>query len=238
MGGWLVGAAIVVIGYSWAVRVRVRVRKRINLSTMGGPSLLRPFSLVGLAIACATPAGASERRFPLSSGTSHDAPAPPWSGGGFPPPPQPLVRTRGTGLAPGVDSPRDVGTAPTAIHPLRRDHALPDPVPLFPRVRGERERRAGTAATSERARDRAACMAAHPAGKGSTPVERVMTRHVVEPGETLWSIAERHLSTTELARVARYWPRIHRANRKVIGPDPRELQIGLVLELPEEITVR
>ncbi len=58
--------------------------------------------------------------------------------------------------------------------------------------------------------------------------------HVVRPGESLWSIAEEVLQTDEPARIARYWPRIHRANRSVIGADPNVLLPGQVLELPGE----
>jgi nucleoid-associated protein YgaU len=50
----------------------------------------------------------------------------------------------------------------------------------------------------------------------------------------LWDIAARLLGTDDSARVARYWPRIHRANRAVIGADPSLIIPGTVLELPYE----
>jgi nucleoid-associated protein YgaU len=42
------------------------------------------------------------------------------------------------------------------------------------------------------------------------------------------------LGTTEARRIARYWPRIHRANRAVIGGDPNLIVPGQVLTLPPE----
>ncbi|MCA1708721.1 MAG: LysM peptidoglycan-binding domain-containing protein, partial [Actinobacteria bacterium] len=59
-------------------------------------------------------------------------------------------------------------------------------------------------------------------------------RHRVEPGESLWSIAADHLHTDDLRRIARYWPRIHRLNRDVIGADPSLIFPGQVLRLPNE----
>ena len=58
--------------------------------------------------------------------------------------------------------------------------------------------------------------------------------HVVTPGDTLWSIAARHLATDDAARIARYWPTIHRANRAVVGANPNSIFPGQVLTLPPE----
>jgi nucleoid-associated protein YgaU len=58
--------------------------------------------------------------------------------------------------------------------------------------------------------------------------------HAVLPGDTLWSIAAERLGTDDVRRIARYWPRIHRANREVIGANPDLLRPGQVLELPPE----
>jgi nucleoid-associated protein YgaU len=57
---------------------------------------------------------------------------------------------------------------------------------------------------------------------------------VVAPGDSLWGIAERVLGTSDASRIARYWPKIHRANRDVIGPNPNILRPGEVLQLPAE----
>ncbi len=50
---------------------------------------------------------------------------------------------------------------------------------------------------------------------------------VVRRGDTLWDIAARHLGpTASAAEVAGEWPRWHRANARVIGPDPDLLLPG------------
>ncbi len=59
-------------------------------------------------------------------------------------------------------------------------------------------------------------------------------RYTVRPGDSLWDIAEMKLGTVEARRIARYWPRIHRANRDVIGGDPNLIVPGQVLTLPPE----
>ena len=56
----------------------------------------------------------------------------------------------------------------------------------------------------------------------------------VRPGETLWSIAGSVLATTDPRRIARYWPRIHRANRALIGSTPDLIRPGWLLRLPPE----
>ncbi|MGH2786564.1 MAG: LysM peptidoglycan-binding domain-containing protein [Actinomycetota bacterium] len=52
-------------------------------------------------------------------------------------------------------------------------------------------------------------------------------------GESLWSIAGRWLATDDPGRIARYWPRIHRANRSTIA-DPNLIHPGQVLVMPPE----
>jgi hypothetical protein len=55
---------------------------------------------------------------------------------------------------------------------------------------------------------------------------------VVAPGDTLWSIAARHLPPDAPdALVARRWRAIYAANRGRIGPDPDLIQPGLHLHL-------
>jgi hypothetical protein len=57
---------------------------------------------------------------------------------------------------------------------------------------------------------------------------------VVGAGDSLWSIAGAWLESSDGARIARYWPRIHRANRSTIGRDPNLIRPGQVLAMPVE----
>lgn len=57
---------------------------------------------------------------------------------------------------------------------------------------------------------------------------------VVRRGDSLWSIAARHLGPqATVAQVAAEWPRWHAANRAVIGADPDMILPGMVLRPPE-----
>lgn len=59
------------------------------------------------------------------------------------------------------------------------------------------------------------------------------TEVVVAQGDSLWSICARHLGMQATAEeIATYWPQIYKANEKSIGPNPNDLQIGTVIELP------
>jgi nucleoid-associated protein YgaU len=81
-------------------------------------------------------------------------------------------------------------------------------------------------------------MARHPAGRdledgGAHPAEK----YTVQAGDTLWDIAERVLDRDDVRAIARYWPKIHRANRQVLGADPNRLTPGQVLLLPSTRTM-
>jgi hypothetical protein len=108
----------------------------------------------------------------------------------------------------------------------------------------------GSSAPSRGAEERRNAMAEsirrHPSGKsilaGSSST-RLSSAHrcarahrrgsyTVRHGDTLWSIAEQSLRTDDPRSVARYWPKIHRANRDIIGPDPSLIYPGQVLHLP------
>jgi nucleoid-associated protein YgaU len=52
------------------------------------------------------------------------------------------------------------------------------------------------------------------------------TEYVVQPGDTLRSIAQEVYGNTD------EWPRIYDANRDLIGPDPDSLQAGMRLRIP------
>jgi resuscitation-promoting factor RpfA len=76
------------------------------------------------------------------------------------------------------------------------------------------------------------------AGSGRRPraVMPAPTTVVVAPGDSLWSIAERHGEPgAAAADVAVAWPRWYAANRHVIGPDPGLLQVGTVLRVPSSV---
>ncbi|WP_309080039.1 LysM peptidoglycan-binding domain-containing protein [Zhihengliuella sp.] len=58
---------------------------------------------------------------------------------------------------------------------------------------------------------------------------------VVRPGDTLWSIAARHLGPhPSVLDVAEEWPRWYRANLHLIGADPNRLYPGMTLKPPTE----
>jgi hypothetical protein len=134
-------------------------------------------------------------------------------------------------------------------------------VPLFPRAAEAHDDSAtrssgttpgatGSSALSRDAENRRTAMAEsishHPSGKatpGGSSYSRLSSAHrcargpargsyTVRRGDTLWSIAEQSLRTDDPRSVARYWPKIHRANRDVIGPDPSLIYPGQVLHLP------
>lgn len=54
----------------------------------------------------------------------------------------------------------------------------------------------------------------------------------VQPGDSLWSIAARDLSTGSPARIASEWPRWYAQNRGTIGDDPDLIRPGQLLVAP------
>jgi hypothetical protein len=99
-------------------------------------------------------------------------------------------------------------------------------------------RKEGHRTTTDIERDeRQACMSRHPSGKKvsqAPSARRVPGCHVVQRGESLWQIAAHKLATDDVRRIARYWPKIHRANRATIGHDPNLILPGQRLTLPDE----
>jgi hypothetical protein len=193
----------------------------------------RSVSLLGLLVTLASPAGAAQRS-PLRRGPvpSRQLDALRSEPGRFPPPrlPGPAEPLREGRPLPGVEGPprmpvrpgprppwsrADVsGSRSSAGHPAVHGGRRSDrPEPLFPRWRPVR------AAANARARGASEARASW---------------HAVLPGDTLWSIAAERLETDDVRRIARYWPRIHRANRDEIGPNPDLIRPGQVLELPPE----
>lgn len=178
----------------------------------------RGTSLLGLALSLSSPAAAGDRvpsgRSPARSVQTSNLRSEP---GRFPPS-SPARPGRTPSGAVGTAEPPWADKGP-AIHPAvhaRSGGAIEER--LFPRSGGE-------APASTRIRP------------GREPAVHDRNRakwHAVLPGETLWSIAADRLGTDDVRRVARYWPRIHRANREVIGSNPSLIRPGQVLELPPE----
>lgn len=73
-----------------------------------------------------------------------------------------------------------------------------------------------------------------PAGTASTG-GGAARQVVVQPGDTLWGIARRHLPEgASQAQVAAAWPAWYEANRETVGPDPDLIRPGQVLLVPAE----
>ncbi len=204
---------------SLATRVRIRIRRpRLALPAWGGLWSL------GCALALSTPAAAGSRR-PSSLPRRDPVAAQPWLGVSRP--------------SPDREAPAEAPPWKAAIHPaIHPDRQGQPHGRLFPRA-------------NRCSDEKHACMRRHPAGKGlskSPPppgvthgraVKRVgssrpdpLRRWVVQEGDSLWGIAAAALGKSDAAAVARYWPKIHRHNRELIGTDPNLLYPGQVLELP------
>lgn len=215
-----------------AIAVRPR-RRRARLVRRGA-------SVLGLLLSVRSPASAAGRRHPSAPAAPEVRTEP----GRFPPPrlpgsAEPPVRDQaGAPRSPIRREPpweSNAGggrPAHAAVHggTLRGDSArlfgrahAPEPW-AEPGLSPGRTERAEPPREPRRQEPRAAL-------SGGAPVERW---HAVMPGETLWSIAAERLRTQDMRRIARYWPRIHRANRDEIGPNPDLIRPGQVLELPPE----
>ncbi len=126
------------------------------------------------------------------------------------------VRVVGTAVA-GALAPA-AGTAADAALPDPGGSPAPDPgwTPTAPAVRAQPDVSVVTGRTTTPARD---------------PGEVVVHR-----GDSLWSIAARHLGAGATdSEVAAAWPRWYAANRDVVGPDPDRLLPGQVLHAPQVV---
>lgn len=205
--------------------------------------LRRGVSALGLLMAVPSPAAAGRRHPPASTAPAHEVRTEP---GRYPPPR--LLGSAGPSPAPaGIESPSRVPEPPDGVieppwsRPGRGAHAAVHggalgaaPERLFSRWKaappvGAEAGREPQGRPGDGERDPAA---ASDGGHQPAPARREW--HAVLPGDTLWSIAAERLRTDDVRRIARYWPRIHRANREVIGANPDLLRPGQVLELPPE----
>lgn len=190
----------------------------------------RGASLLGLFLTVASPASAAGRRHPSASAAPRVRTEP----GRFPPPrlpgsAGPLAEVVDDEGRRGLESPPRVPLRrPVAVVVTERAPAPPwQETPRHPALHG-----GAGAAGSERLFGRRT--GAEPVDSPTeVPAERPRW-HAVLPGETLWSIAAERLHTDDVRRIARYWPRIHRANRDEIGSNPDLIRPGQVLELPPE----
>ncbi|MHB1615065.1 MAG: LysM peptidoglycan-binding domain-containing protein [Actinomycetes bacterium] len=67
----------------------------------------------------------------------------------------------------------------------------------------------------------------------SRPTSSMSDEVVVHRGDTLWTLAARHLGPTATpGEIARAWPRWYQANRQLIGPDPGLIYPGERLTVP------
>ncbi|MBS5825905.1 MAG: LysM peptidoglycan-binding domain-containing protein [Actinomyces sp.] len=71
------------------------------------------------------------------------------------------------------------------------------------------------------------------AGK-SEPDIAADEQYVVRSGDSLWTIAARHLQSSDPTKIATEWHRIYNLNKSVIGTDPDLIYPGTTLTLPEE----
>ena len=249
LAGWASyagGAILAVAGIGLVARRMAEVAAR----HMARASVTLPFLTLAFSVqASGVPAGASERR--TSIPRRHAATSPrPWLGSERSSSPLP-ARTGGETSSDGhgalsvepVDVPGRESEVPTQeTHPAIHRRSGGKVTPLFPRVPKK------SPDPEVRRRERQEAMRRHPAGKGlqadassSSAVSgqsqandevRAASYRVLE-GDTLWSIAERHLGTKDVRRIARYWPRIHRANSGLVD-NPNLIQPGWTLVLPPE----
>jgi hypothetical protein len=88
-------------------------------------------------------------------------------------------------------------------------------------------------ATSDQVREPALAVPRHP--HRPLPDDEPSTTVRVEPGDSLWRIAERHLpATVSDDAIDEQWQRLYAVNRDVIGANPDLIHPGLRLELPHD----
>ncbi len=210
---WLAAGVVVVALAS--------VPGRLGRAAAGVADVLTPWALrrvVGVALGVTVAAG-------VTPGASLAAPGPPsmvvvldQPDPGFAPLPDPgwgVDAGSGIDAGSGVGGP-GVGGGPDDGIPAA---SAPDPgwVPAPPVVRPQPDLRV---------------LAPSRPGKAADDVVEVVVRR----GDTLWSIAARHLGPRPSeAEVARAWPAWYAANRAVVGDDPDRLRPGQVLRAPEGV---
>ena len=183
------------------------------------PRLLRQTAafVLGVGVVAGVAPGAAVAEPPTPSiSSSQSSTAPASSAPASPAPASPAPSTP----APATPAPTGPPTpSPDAVAPSLPDpgfHALPDPswVPTAPTVRPQPD---------------VGLLSRTPNAAVDAPVDVVVHR-----GDTLWSIAARHLGPNASdAEIAQAWPAWFDANRAVIGEDPDLILPGQVLRAPE-----
>jgi hypothetical protein len=231
---------------SRSVRSHRSPRPRDDMARVGGAP--RWLGSAGVALAILSPAAAVAAPRPGGPrGSSRQAATPPWEAESSrvevsrPETSSGSSRRPWDSEEPGVQTSRTNGRGPkdageSSAPPWSGDDGSSPPRP---------SRRAGAAADAGRAsaaggsrapRDTVipspADAAPAIAGEADRSPERKQWR--VNRGDTLWDIAAQVLATSDRARIARYWPAIHRANRDVLGANPSLIFPGQILRLPAE----
>lgn len=68
----------------------------------------------------------------------------------------------------------------------------------------------------------------------SEPTIASDSKYVVRSGDSLWTIAARHLQSSDPTKISAEWHRIYNLNKSVIGINPDLIYPGTTLTLPEE----
>jgi resuscitation-promoting factor RpfA len=223
-----------------------RRRPRDDMARVGGAA--RWFGSAGVALAILSPAAAVAAGRPGGPrGSSTQAATPPWEAASSPV--EGFRPETGSGssrrpwesVKPGVQSsptnsrgPKDAGES--SAPPWSGDDGSSPPRPSRRAGAAADARRASAAGGSRAPRETVipspADAAPSNAGEAVRSPERREWR--VDRGDTLWDIAAQVLATSDRARIARYWPTIHRANHDVIGANPSLIFPGQILRLPAE----
>lgn len=137
--------------------------------------------------------------------------------------------------APSTD---DLGWQPTTSRTVEADP--PPAVPDDPTPQDVPEPADPTAPTPQDVAAPAPPASAPPGTPGTTPpagTDQSESIHVVEAGESLWSITAATLGPQAGdAAIAAAWPSLYRANAEALGADPDLIHPGTALDLPAGLT--
>lgn len=207
---------------SWPIRPR-------RASARARARLRAPFTSV---LSCAATLLSTPPAFSADQASPRRSVEPPWSRTSGFPPLRPLVPARAIEPPPDDDRVVDLDGfgAGASYRPLQQ----PNPAVAG---RGREGRGQGTLlfpSHIEPEPQPPPALTEQPSHPRPAPSGQCRGRYQVAAGDSLWTIAGRVLDTDDPRRIARYWPRIHRANRSLIGATPNLIRPGWVLEMPPE----